>query len=294
MKTTRFLLALVWAVITVFGVIAHDGEEDEEEHVIPYFQSQTFNVPVLDGWENQSTSEIAQFYHADTQATVRTAIVNTGDSIVGAQQDLETFLGHEVDDPIYNDKVNLADGTWAVLVYQVDDTTTASAMARQNEGRTFVISFIESNPDAKVFMATIAHTDDSNAGDPTLEIATAVETFTTASVDDLTAPETMVLPSGEWTMQTHSDDVSAMGWIFGNDSYLAVADGSIDNLTDLANAYNTTLLGFFITPDNGGYLILGLVASLGTLLILVFSIFWRARNLEKDLAVIQQLVQDDD
>lgn len=292
MKTTRFLLALLWAMLTVFAGVAQ-GESEEELPVISYFQSQIFNVPVLDGWENQSTDDLAQFYHADAQATIRTALVNVSDSIVGAQQDLEDFLGSELDEPIYSDKVNLADGTWAVLVYQVDDNTTASAMARQDEGRTFVVSFIESNPDVSVIMATIAHTDDSDEDDPTLEIVTAVESFTSISADDLTDTETIMLPSGEWTIQTNGDDVTAMGWIFGNDSYLAVADGSIDNLPDLANAYNTTLLGFFITPDNGGYLMLGIVVSLGTLAILIFSIFWRARNLEKDLAVIQQLVEDD-
>jgi hypothetical protein len=292
MKTTRFLLALLWAMFTVFVGVAQDVSE-EELPVIPYFQSQTFNVPVLEDWENQSTDDIAQFYHADAQATIRTALVNVNDSIVGAQQDLEDFLGSELDEPIYSDKVNLADGTWVVLVYQVDDNTTASAMARQDEGRTFVVSFIESNPDSAVIMATIAHTDDSDEDNPTLEIVTAVESFTSISADDLTDTETITLPSGEWTIQTNGDDVTAMGWIFGNDSYLAVADGSIDDLPDLANAYNTTLLGFFITPDNGGYLMLGIVVSLGTLVILIFSIFWRARNLEKDLAVIQQLVADD-
>jgi len=199
-----------------------------------------------------------------------------------------------LDEPIYSDKVNLADGTWAVLVYQVDEDTTASAMARQNEGRTFVVSFIESNPDATIVMTTIAHSDDSDANTPILEIANAVESFTSASADDLTDPEIITLPSGKWTLQTDSDTVSAMGWIFGNDSYLAVADGDIDNLPELANAYNTTLLGFFITPDNGFYLILGLTVSLGTLAILLLSIILRARGLEKDLAIIQQLAQDDD
>lgn len=293
MKTTRFLFALCWAALSVFGVIAQEAAE-EDLPVVPYFQSQMFNAPVLDGWENQSTEDIAQFYLADTQATIRTAVVNVGDSVDGAKQDLETFLGTTLDDPIYNDKVNLADGTWVVLVYQVDEDTTASAMARQNDGRTFVVTFIETNPDANVFMTTIAHTDDSDANNPILEMATAVEAFTSVSVDDLSEPETIALPTGEWTLQTNEDSVTAVGWIFGNDSYLAVADGAIDNLPELANAYNTTLLGFFITPNNGYYLILGLVVSLGTLAILALSIVLRARGLQKDLAVIQQLANDDD
>jgi len=293
MKTTRFLFPLLWAILSIFGVNAQDVAE-EDLPVVPYFQSKMFNAPVLDGWENQSTENIAQFYLADAQATIRTAVVNNGDSAVGAKQDLETFLGTTLDEPIYSEKVNLADGTWVVLVYQVDENTTASAMARQNDGRSYVVSFIESNPNVSVYMATIAHTDDSDENNPILEIGTAIETFTSASIDDLSDPEIVILPTGEWTQQTNGDNVTGLGWIFGNDSYLAVADGAIDNLPELANAYNTTLLGFFITPDNGHYLILGLVISLGTLIILALSIILRARGLQKDLAVIQQLTQDDD
>jgi len=292
MKTTRFLFTLLCALLSATGGLAQDGVAEEDLPVIPYFQSSAFNTPVLTDWENQSTEDIAQFYLADAQATIRTAVVDVSDSIVGAQQDLEAFLGTTLDEPIYNEKVNLADGTWAVLVYQVDENTTASAMARQNEGRTFVVSFVENNPDVTIIMATVAHTDDSDAANPLLEMGSAVEAFTSTSADDLSDPETIALPSGEWTIQTN-DTVSVMGWIFGNDSYLAVADGDIANLPELANAYNTTLLGFFITPDNGFYLILGLTVSLGTLAILLLSIILRSRGLEKDLAVIQQLAQDD-
>jgi hypothetical protein len=292
MKITRFLFVVLWTVISIIGVIAQDEATEDELPVVPYFQSSAFNAPVLDGWENQSTDEVAQFYLADAQATIRTAVVNVNDSVVGAQQDLEAFLDTTLDAPMYSEKVNLADGTWAVLVYQVDEVTTASAMARQNEGRTFVVSFIESHPDAQVYMTTIAHNDESDANNPILEMGTAVEAFTSVSANDLSDPETITLPSGEWTQQTN-ETVSVLGWIFGNDSYLALADGAIDDLPELANAYNTTLLGFFITPDNGFYLMLGLVVSLGTLAILLLSIILRARGLEKDLTVIQQLAQDD-
>lgn len=290
MTYTRFLLTLFLAIFSVISVIAQD---EEDLPVVPYFQSTAFNVPVLDDWEDQSADNIAQFYQADAQATIRTTVVNETDAAAGAQQDLEALLGTELDTPTYSEKVNLADGTWTVLVYRVDEDTTASAMARLDEGRTFVISFVESNPNVEIIMATIAHAEDSEQDDPTPEIATAIETFTSASVDGLTDPETMTLPSGEWTSQS-VDDVTVMGWVFGNDSYLAIAAGKIDNLPELANAYNTSLLGFFVTPDNSGYLALGLSVVLGTLALLAFSIIWRARNLQKDLAVIQQLVADDD
>jgi len=292
MTYTRTLLALLWVVFTLIGVVAQDEQAEEDLPVIPYFQSYAFNTPVLDGWENQSTDVIAQFYLPDAEATIRTNVVYTDDAVNAAQTDLSDLLDTDLPDPIYSESVNLADGTWRVLVYQVDDTTTASAMSRRGDGRAYVISFVESNPDATLVMATIAH-DEDDQNDPTPEIAIAVEAFTSTSADDLSEPETMILASGEWTSQS-ADGVQAMGWVFGNDSYLAVVDGEVDNLPELANAYNTALLGFFVTPDNSGYLALGLVASLGTIFILLFSIWWRARSLQKDLAVIQQLAEDDD
>ncbi len=288
---TRYLLALLWAILGVIGVLAQDEATDSELPIIPYFQSYAFNTPVLEGWDNQSTDTIAQFYLPDAQATIRTNVVYETDSIVAAEADLTAFFETELPEPTYSEKVNLADGTWAVLVYRLDDDTTASAMARVDGGRSYVISFIENNPDVEITMVTIAHGDDDQ-NDPTPEIAVALEALTDIDPTDLSDPETMILSSGEWTRQT-TDSLEAMGWVFGNDSYLAIVEGSIDNFSDIANAYNTALLGFFVTPDNTSYLILGLVVSLGTVALLLLSIWWRSRSLQKDLAVIQQLAEDD-
>lgn len=290
MKYLRLILIGLWLSIAFSGVIA---QEDEELPVVPYFQSDAFNVPILETWEDQSTDNHAQFYHPEEQVTIRTAFVNGNDSIAGAKADLEAFLGTTLDDPVYSDSVNLADGTWAVLVYQVDTATTASAMAKRDEGRIYVVSFIETNPDAEIVMATIEHTEDSPEDDPSVEIATLVNLFTNSTRNAPENMETAELPSGEWHIQSYGDDIIAMGFIFGNDSYLALANGANDALPELANAYNTTLLGFFITPDNSGYLVLGLAFVLGVLFILAFSIVWRSRSLEKDLAVIQQLANDE-
>lgn len=293
MTYIRYIITLLWVVIAISGVLAQD-EEAEEGPVIPYFQSQAFNVPVLEGWENQSTDDIAQFYHAEAQATIRTNVVNEADTVVGIQQALEAFLNTELGDPIYSEKVNLADGTWAVVVYQVDDDTTASAMSRQQDGRSFVVSFTENNPDVDIMMLTIERNDDSPEDDPTQEIIASLATVTDETYDPNDTAETVTLPSGEWQLQNYFD-ATAMGFVFGNDSYVALALGEseYDLLPELANAYNSTLLGFFITPDNSAYLLLGLAVSIGTLAILAFSIIWRSRNLQKDLDVIQQLADDE-
>ena len=85
-----------------------------------------------------------------------------------------------------------------------------------------------------------------------------------------------------------------MGMVFGNDSYLALQAGPPGDLATLADAYNQALLGFFITPDNSSYLALGLAVVVLILGGLILSFGWRARSLDQDAALIQQLTQADD
>ena len=101
------------------------------------------------------------------------------------------------------------------------------------------------------------------------------------------------LPSGEWT-RVGGASFFAMGMVFGNDSYLAIGEGETENLPKLADAYNRTVLGFFVTPDNSGYLALALTATFAILALLILSFFWRSRNIQKDLELIESLNQAGD
>ena len=284
MRSTRFAVALLWAFLTAGSLLAQDAAD-------AYFQSAAFNVPILEGWEDQSSETIAQFYHADAQAAIRTNVIRAADAVSGAEQDLQAWLESPVDAPIYQGKVNLADGTWAALVYQIDADTTASVMARQDEADTVVISFVEAHPAARIIMAVIARGDETQ-DDARAEIAAALEAFSLGSGDDLSEPQAAALPGGEWLLQS-SETVTAMSRVFGNDSYLAIAEGDADSLPELANAYHTSLLGFFVTPDNSNFLWLGLAAVFGILGSLLFSFVWRERHLQKELAFIQELARDD-
>ena len=288
-QTTRLAAGLLWAFLTTCSLLAQD---EAGRSVIPYFQSPAFNVPILENWEDQSSESIAQFYQPAAQAAIRTRIVRTDDVVSAAEQDLQAWRGSRVEAPVYQDKVNLADGTWTVLVYQIDGDTTASVMARQDEAGIVVISFVEDHPAARMIMVAIAHSGDAR-GDARTEMATALEAFNISSRGDLSEPQTVMLPSGEWLLQS-GEAVSVMGRVFGNDSYVAIAAGAVDNLPELADAYHTSLLGFFVTPDNSDFLRLGLAAVFGILGILLFSFVWRGRNLQKELALVQELAREDD
>lgn len=284
-QTTRLAAVLLWTFLTTCSLLAQD-------ETVPYFQSPAFNAPILEGWEDQSSESIAQFYQPTAQASIRTRVIAANSAVTAAEQDLQAWLGNPVEAPIYQDKVNLADGTWTALIYQIDEDTTASVMARAHETDVIVISFVEAHPAARIIMVTIAQADGAQ-DDAQTEMAAVLETFSIAGRADLSEPQTVTLPSGEWLLQA-GETAAVMGRVFGNDSYLAIAEGDVDNLPELANAYHTSLLGFFVTPDNSDFLRLGLAALFGILGVLLFSFFWRGRNVQKELALVQALAREDD
>ncbi len=281
-----FLLALL--VLLAGGTAL--AQEDLPE--VAYFQSRGFNVPKLLGWQEQSSEEIAQFYQEAAAATIRTAIVSGDDVIAAVEVDLARLLGEEVSEPLYEGKVNLADGTWMVLVYDIDAETTASVMARQDEGQVIIISFSESDPAARTVLLPVARGDES-LEDAAPEIAFALASFTEVALEELGAPDKVELASGEW-LRFSGEAAMAMGMVFGNDSYVAVQTGQLGDLALLADAWNRTLLGFFITPDNSVYLALGLASVVVILGTLILSFVWRSRNLWRDLALIEELAREDE
>lgn len=286
MRSNSILPVLLLALLTV-GIVA--GQDDDIS--LRYFQSAAFNAPILEGWEDQSTEDVAQFYLPTAQTTIRTAIVRGGDAIAAAEADLARHLAMQIMPPVYQDKVNLADGTWAVLVYELDDATTASVMARQDNSQVVVVSFVERNPAARTVMLTIAQSDESQDA-ATAEITVALEALAGTSLNDLEESESLDLPSGHWTAHK-SVAVSALGMVFGNDSFIALQEGEIGELAALADAWNRTLLGFFVTPDNSDYLALGLIVVFVIMGTLLFSFVWRSRGIQKDLALIEALERED-
>ena len=253
----------------------------------PIIGAGAFNVPILQGWENQSGADFAQFELAEAQATIRTTLVTAADGVAAAQAELGALLGEDIGQPAYSDKVNLADGTWSALVFDIDEATTASSMARRSNNGYVVISFVERNPAARTVMLAITQADEaSDAADP--EIALAAKSLAGIDLTLVGEAEILDLASGSWRVY-RQPGLTAMGMVFGNESYVALQMGGPGELAALADAYNRALLGFFITPDNTGYLFLGLAVVFLILGALVASFSWRARSMRQDLALIQQL-----
>ena len=282
----RAYISLLLILLSAGVLLAQDDQAS-----VPYLQTAAFNLPLLEGWQNQRGDAFAQFHLAEAQASIRAALLELPDPIAAAGTDLNRAFGIDPGSPIYQGKVNLADGTWHVLLYEPDDVTSASVMARRAEAQSVVISFVESDPEMRVLMLTIAQNGDArNDAVPELDLALSLLAATPAA--DLTEQTVFSLPSGQWTGLARESSL-AMGMVFGNDSYIAIGEGATSNLPMLADAYNRTVLGFFITPDNSGYLALALAASFAILAFLILSFFWRSRNIQKDVQLIESMRQAD-
>ena len=280
MKSRITLATLFLTLLSLGGIRAQDS-------AAPYFQSSAFNAPILVGWEDLSADEIAQFHLAEAAATIRTTTRVATDPVKAAEAELAALTGKQASQPVYSGKVNLADGAWTVLVYDLNAATTASVMARIAGERIALISFVERDPAARTALLTLAQVDDA-LDEATPEIDLALEAIGGTSLIDLERRESARLPSGEW-LRFASDGAQAMGMVFGNDSYVALQTGEPGDLAILADAWNRTLLGFFITPDNSLYLALAVAVVFVILGVLLGSLFWRERNLRKDLALLEAL-----
>lgn len=285
-------------------VIEETGEEDLP--VIPYYQSYSFNVPVIIGWDNQSGDDVAYFVNEALQSSLRVEAVNTNDAIEAIDIALRERFGNALpDEPVFINTVNLADGAWAQEVYHLENGVTISALGNRQGDRSHVITFVEENPTADTYMliverdtTTDADTDEtaqsSATRSPQQGVFTAIETLITDDFDaDSATVEDITLPSGTWTRYQYESPeigtITAFGFVFGRAIYTTITTKDDVDGAELANAFNTLHLGFFTTPDNRNYLILGLVVSIGTLVILVMSMFWRWRGIQQDMALLQEL-----
>ncbi len=282
-RTTTILLALL--ALALAGWTSAQAE-------MPYFQSADFNVPILVGWQNQSVDGVAQFHQPSAAVTIRATMTAGADAQAAAAADLAGWLGlANLAAPVYSGKVNLADGTWHVLAHDIDAERSASQLARQAGDRFIVITFLESEATSRTLMLAIAQADEMlDTAEP--EIDSALQQLTQLRLDDLEAAGAFELPGGDWLV-FQNETAQAAGSIFGNDSYIALREGPPGDLASLADAWRNMLLGFFITPDNSLYLGLGLAVSLLILAALMGSFAWRARALQKDLTMIEQLESAD-
>lgn len=272
-----------------------EATDEEALPVIAYFQTYAFNVPVLTGWTNQSAGNVALFTHDDFNASIRVEdVITTSIAQQGIQQALEARFGDALpDEPAFTNTVNLGDGAWVQMIYQLSTGETVSAFANARNNRTYVITFSEENPEADTYMLIVQREEDEGMETSVLQaIQTLIDpdfTYEGVMVDTVTLPDS----TREWTRYEYDSatagTITALGYGFGRAVYTTISTKDDGDALALAQAFSTIHLGFFTTPDNIVYLFVGLVTTFVILGVLIFSMMWRWRGARQDLALLEQL-----
>jgi hypothetical protein len=288
--------AVVFALLLLLTVLLHAQEGDEELPEIPYFRaSSSFNVPVLEleGWQNQSTPDEAIFVHEGYHAVIRVTAVPTLDDNAAIQTAIAALFDGEVGEPLRESRIGVSNGTWTQQLYSVDNTSISSfALVRGD--RTFVITLFENSADYNAHHLAVRS--------PQLD----TETTDFAGGIDL-AMQTLLGDENNFALIDHIDmsgfgRVSALNRYRNDDralnvfaqefdgiTYATISTGEINTTARLSEAMETVFLGFFITPDNSNYLYLGLTAVVIIYIALIGSMWVRYRNVQKDMALVEEL-----
>jgi hypothetical protein len=301
MPYRRLVLLCLAAMMLVAGAIplAQEAPEAEALPEIEYYRAHPrFHVPVVEGWDNASTSDFARFLTEEFHGEI---VVEEypGDDVSANLLALVTARFGAPSETLYSDKVNLRDGTWELVIYQSGDTLV-SAMGVARRGNTYIIALAESAPDANVAVMIVPDEAGATPLDvprPGVNAAIARLTDSDVSAQD-GAPERVALPSGDWTryrFDTESGPLVAEGLHVGAATFVTIAtgDGDLAALADeLGNAHDTVYFGFFLTPDNEQYLWLGLGLSAIAMLVYLGSLYLRYRNARQDLALVEELEEE--
>lgn len=285
----RNLLLLALIFVLAWPAVAQDeAPSDEDLPAIEYVRSPSgFNVPVLDDtWQRQEDASSVLFTH-DAAAQIQVASIETLDDEAAIQTALGDLVDTAAVEPLYTDRIGLGNGTWTQSVYKVDDLT-ATALALVRRDRTFVITFVEINADYDAYHLAVRNSD-VESSDPQEGVGLAVERLLDDEFEAADSAQPLDLPSGAWQQYVYGEDATAYGLVFRGISYTTVITGSTDAADDIADAFNTIFLGFFMTPNNDEFLYLGLASVAFILLGLIGSMWWRYRNARQDLQTLSEL-----
>ncbi len=294
-------------LLVVAGSVQAQETMTEDGETIPYYRSDdNFNVPILGGnWDNGSTDDVALFVNDDLNVTLHMMAIDTLDATEALRTAVTTLVDDDLPDPNIDRRIGLPDGTWLQHVYELD-TATVTAMALIRSDRTFVATLLDENPSFDVIALPVrTPLPDFEEGDPvpTADVLDGIhvtlETYLgTESTAEPEAVETITLDSGDWVRASYTIDDEAItiyGYQFRNFTYSVVATGTTDTdaLADIANAFEIFFLGFFYSPDNLEFLLLGLAFTIACVVALLGSMYLRHRNAQKEFELVEQLTEQD-
>jgi hypothetical protein len=295
-RNLRRLLIGAALFLLAWPVMAQDDDgEAEPLPVIPYYTSQEggqqFNIPIPSNWavvdSNETLIRMASPAVDDSIYVIAEEAVNQDDAVLAG---LERILPDHNFESRYQSSVTIDGLPWGNYVFDITEGGTVSAFARAQDDQTYVMYYINQDDTTEIYMPTV-EVDEEGAG-----LQTALEAIYPGFDAEPQNTSEVRLSSGVWIRNDFElEDGGELHTLhqerFGK-TYVVIENGDGTVIDAVNKSLYTSLFGFFITPENTNYLILGLGATFGLIVILVISYMVRHRNAEKDLELIRQLQAD--
>lgn len=287
--------AVLLALLLFSALIAAQDETADEDlpEIEVYRSSESFNVPILPApWTLTDQDGTAIFEHTEFGARIEITAPRTLDDDEAIAEALRTLGIDEPGESLVDDRIGIPNGTWTQQVYSAEDTSI-SALALVRRDRTFVMTLVEESPAYDAYHLAVRTPIENVQDVPQIDdgIALALDTLFSEPFPDDASREIVSVGSGDW-LRLETDERTIAALQFGGITYTLFVTGDVDAVA-LADAFNTVFLGFFITPENDGFLYLGLGVTALIFVVFLGSMWIRQNNAKKDLALIEELARDD-
>lgn len=299
----RFLLIAWIVLLTPIFTTAQDDTGDDDLGSYLRLNS-NFSVPEITGWDILVEGETVLFSRDDIQAQIYVRIVDTLDTSLAIDEaiaDVEQ-ISLENTDAFLEGRIGRSNGTWNYRIFE-DENTSVTAYALLQSNQVYVVLFAEESTTYSAYhLAKRSAISDIETEEDVINAVTpaVAEVITELTANDAVgAPLTSRNPvesNALWIESTYEGDLTTASYYFTREDiiYITLVEGDGVIAAELSDAFDSIFLGFVITPDNGEYLLLGLLFSAGIMLALIASMVLRHQNLKKDIQVLEQLAESGD
>jgi len=285
-------LFLLFALLLIVGTVVAQDTETDTKAKIPFVQlNGNFSVPEIN-WVTETGDNFVWFVNREINAQIYVTVVDTQDVSEAISQTIPTLSNDKFDAPFLDGIAARTTGTWTVQLFESGDTSI-SAYGMLQSGKVYVVLFAESSPNYKAYNYPIRPEILVPAEDEVenMLISSSDTVLKTVLSQDVTDAE-ISYPSADnsrWILAQYSDTLATTDFLYDNLVFVTMVDGDTSSITTLANAFDTVFLGFVITPDNSEYLYLGLTFASVIMLALLGSMWLRYKNVQKDMALLEEL-----
>lgn len=248
--------------------------------------TERYNILIPPGWTDESDAQGTQFADPTSGARLWALSIAGEDPQSALDAGLQRAFPGLDTDVLTLDTVNLITGQWSQAAVFTNQAS-AVVFAQVYQGRTFVIVYRTEDGALPLVVRTQALIDNSASADTAFALAFAL----------------LGLRSEPNEAARSADDAFERGFTVDGAPYTGWLRGVSASATDVIiqpgarveSAHTiifTVLRDFFVTPDTGSYLGLGLAAVAVITAALIVSLIIRQRNLHADEAALHRLAGD--